>query len=163
MFLWSTQFLLTKCFVSCCHQMLKSDTLHHKAGLCSMVCVGFRQAGWHSCTVLHLQYPTRCLHGHIGFLHETGISLISLPLCRSFCVFLLTYFPECKPSRCQVMVAQAYSSCHSEMHEWRWPVIFLARPFVYRKCAMTVGNFTVSNVAAGVRALSCRFFSQSVY
>ena len=61
------------------------------------------------------------------------------------------------------MVAQAYSSCHSEMHEWRWPVTFLARPFVYRKCAMTVGNFTVSNVAAGVRALSCRFFSQSVY
>lgn len=28
-----------------------------------MVCVGFRQAGWHSCTVLHLQYPAARLHG----------------------------------------------------------------------------------------------------
>lgn len=81
-----------------------------------MVCVGFRQAGWRICTVLHLQYPTGCPHGHIGFLREIGISLISLPLCVSFWVFILTYFPECKHSRCQVMVAQAYSSCHSEMH-----------------------------------------------
>ena len=56
-----------------------------------MVRVGFRQAGWHICTVLHLQYPTRCLHGHIGFLHDWHFidqsTIVSIFLCFFIDVF----------------------------------------------------------------------------